>query len=741
MATDFKTSNLIESQLPSYLLDEGPNLVAFVKAYYEWLEQNGNATDALKNLIVNQDPDTTDLNKFFEYFKREVMSEFPTNVLANKRTLIKKIKDLYRAKGTTEAHRLLFRLLYNEEIDFFYPQESILRTSDGRWTKENSIRLGAPFVGNVDDLAAQIIVGRTSGATAKVLSVVTTVEVGITVKELFLSEVSGTFEDLEVVSNQDSTISGVITNSVGPLRNVSFPDVRFNRGGAGHVLGDRVRFASATGSGANGVVTETSDLAATIELKDGGSGYRVNNTVILVTGGDGSGLSATVTSITSPETITFYTDVIDDLKDTPIGFGPTYSSNSGSVSANLAVANAFTALNAALGTTGIVTGSINSISIVIGNYTFGLLPTVTAIDQDIADLELPDGSGGIKGSNAVLLANNITGAITAVSVDNFGIRYSAFDPVTVTNLSRTGTTAAVGNPVVSGVVENAGKYTDTKGFLSWDQKLQDSYYYQIFSYVIKSDQGIKKYRKFVNDLVHPAGTKFFGQVDIEENLDVSAFLDSEIFFQINLLGSSNGISIPSTLTIGTPQLDMIMYANSVLSTTAIGNITLGYVIDPVVSIETTAIVPNVNVLFVIGVDTSIEPTTALGDLNLKFNIDVPSISQTVISANTLLLLSGAGTVSVSNNNVITEYLGQPITSYLDSPIVTVGTPFAVIGTNTFFTLTVSGGSVIEIQDINPGLTGNTTYIVNTVFSNTSLTINTPFAGGNLVSGIYRYTYS
>lgn len=741
MATDFKTSNLVESQLPSYLLDEGPNLVAFVKAYYEWLEQNGNATDALKNLIVNQDPDTTDLNKFFEYFKREVMSEFPINVLANKRTLIKKIKDLYRAKGTTEAHRLLFRLIFNEEIDFFYPQESILRTSDGRWTKENSIRLGAPFVGSVDDLAAQIIVGRSSGATAKVLSIITTVELGITVKELFLSEVSGTFEDLETVSNQSNTISGKIINSVGPLRNVTFPDIRFNRGGSGHALGDRVRLTSATGTGANGVVTQTSDLAATIELKDGGSGYRVNNTVILVTGGDGSGLSATVTSITSPETITFFTDVIDDLKDTPIGFGPTYSSNSGFVSANLAVANAFTALNAALGTIGIVTGSINSISIIIGNFTFGLLPSVTAIDQDIADLELPDGSGGIKGLNAVLLANNITGAITSLAIDNFGTRYSAFDPVSVTNLSRTNTTAAVGNPVISGVVENAGKYTDTKGFLSWDQKLQDSYYYQIFSYVIKSDQGIKKYRKFVNDLVHPAGTKFFGQVDIEENLDVSAFLDSEIFFQINLLGSSNGISIPSTLTIGTPQLDMIMYANSVLSTTAIGNITLGYVIDPVVSIETTVIVPNVNVLFVIGVDTSIEPTTVLGDLNLKFNIDVPSISQTIISANTLLLLSGAGTVSVSNNNTITEYLGQPITSYLDSLIVTVGLPFAVIGTNTFFTLTVSSGSVIEIQDINPGLTGNTTYIVNTVFSNTSLSINTPFAGGNLVSGIYRYSYS
>lgn len=33
-------SNLIESQFPEIYRDEGPNFVAFVKAYYEWLEQN-----------------------------------------------------------------------------------------------------------------------------------------------------------------------------------------------------------------------------------------------------------------------------------------------------------------------------------------------------------------------------------------------------------------------------------------------------------------------------------------------------------------------------------------------------------------------------------------------------------------------------------------------------------------------------------------------------------------------------
>lgn len=803
MATDKKLSSLVESQLPSYLLDEGPNLVAFVKAYYEWLETNGQATDALKNLIVNQDIDTTDLGKFYDFFRREVLSEFPGNILANKKLVAKRIKDLYVAKGSRQAHRLLFRLLFNEEIDFYNPSDNILRTSDGRWSQENSIRLGAPFNGILEELENEVVTGNTSGASAKVASVITTFESGIEVKELFLIEISGTFRDLETVSNADGSISGIVVNTVGPLRDVTFPDVRFTRGGAGHQPGDRVSFTSLSGSGANGVVVSTSDLAATLSIINGGSGYRVSNTVITITGGTGSGLSGIVTSVSNTELVSFFNDTINELKDTPIGFGPTFSSNSGIVSANLAAANAFTSLGTALGTSSVAVGTINSISVVIGSFIPQSLPIVTVIDENIAKLELPDGSGGIKGQNAIIVANNIPGAITEVTVENFGTRYNAADQVTVANLTRAGTTPGIGDPIISGFIENEGKYTDTKGFLSWDQKLQDNFYYQIFSYVIRSsDIGVKKYRDFVNNIVHPAGTKFFGQVDIEETF-VFNDIDIESFVQIDLIGSANGVlSILSTVSIGELTLDMSLSANSVLSslalgtsviipiiaptsilttanladpnvlfvinpdeinstesipnnlvlnfnisantlgfTSSIGNVTLGTFLEPV-SITSTEIVSNNHSVAFVLAPISIESTIAFNGDSVNFNFNIPSITSSLaLSTNSLFLLPGDGVVSVSNNNLITEFLGQPVTSYLDSPIVTLGSPFAVVGTNTFFTLTVSGGSIIEIQDNNPGIAGNTVYVVNTVFSNTSLSINTPYAGGgNLVSGIYRYAY-
>ena len=51
MSTSFKTSNIIEQQFPDYVRDDGPNLVAFLKAYYEWAEQANNAIEVSKNLL------------------------------------------------------------------------------------------------------------------------------------------------------------------------------------------------------------------------------------------------------------------------------------------------------------------------------------------------------------------------------------------------------------------------------------------------------------------------------------------------------------------------------------------------------------------------------------------------------------------------------------------------------------------------------------------------------------------
>jgi len=745
MATDNKISTLIESQVPGYLLEEGPNLVAFLKAYYEWMETTGQVTDASKNYLTNRDIDTTDLNKFYEYFRREVLADFPKNVLADKRLVAKRIKDLYRAKGSTAAYNLLFRILYNQNVSIYKPSENILRASDGRWTQDTIVRLGAPFSGNLELAVGKIITGSNSGAVGKVLKVLTVFESGVEVKQLRLVEVVGTFIDLEKVTTPEG-LSGFVVNTVGPLSAVEFGSASAS-GGIGHQVGDSVTFSSVSGTGAIGVVDATSDEVLTFVITDGGSGYTVgSNTVISISGGlpkGGLTGSATVSAITNTETIFAYTDTIQGLSDTPIEYGPTYSSNSGIVSSNLASSNAYTALSAALGTLELVAGKISALTITTGNYANSSVPDVSAEQIQISPLDIPDGSGGFKGRNAIISPAFLPGSITDVTVTNGGRLYNAIDAVTVTNTTRSGTSAAIGDPVISGVIEEQGSYKDTKGFLSWDQRLQDNYYYQEFSYVIRSQKALKTYRNIVRDVIHPAGTALFGQIDIETEADLTG-LDVETLVSTDLIGGKDGVTVGSlTTTFGLiTQIDRTLPVESLTSTVTIPTHSVQYEINPTSftdgqDFSTDAVISRDSIL------TSITPTTAVStDTILSRDMFATSIASTLTvnePAEDVYLLAD-GFIYVSNTNTIQTYLGQPITQYLDDPVI-LGTPFVVQGDGSVaFSTIIKGGSQIEIEDRIPGTSGNTTYIVNTVFSNTTFTINTEFVGEAMSNGVFRYIY-
>jgi hypothetical protein len=63
---------------------------------------------------------------------------------------------------------------------------------------------------------------------------------------------------------------------------------------------------------------------------------------------------------------------------------------------------------------------------------------------------------------------------------------------------------------LNGLINYDGYYLNTDGFLSSDKKLQDSRKYQNFSYVVSTEKSLKEYKSMLLDLVHPAGTKLFG---------------------------------------------------------------------------------------------------------------------------------------------------------------------------------------------------------------------------------------
>lgn len=131
MTTRHKLSSIVENQLPEFIRSDYQTFVAFVKAYYEYLELEQQKDPAALRSI-----DST-LDSFITYFRKEYAANAP-QILTNERFFLSKVKDLYLSKGTEASFDLLLRLMFNKEISVKYPSEQILRASDGKWNLDVS---------------------------------------------------------------------------------------------------------------------------------------------------------------------------------------------------------------------------------------------------------------------------------------------------------------------------------------------------------------------------------------------------------------------------------------------------------------------------------------------------------------------------------------------------------------------------------------------------------------------------
>jgi len=126
----------LDQIIPEHVRTENPELMAFVEAYYEWLQLPGNPASILNNLTEYRDLDRA-ADLFLEYLQREIATSIPENIRSDKRKLYKNVVDIYLSKGSTPSYQALFNLAFNDEIELFFPRVDILKPSDGKWDASN----------------------------------------------------------------------------------------------------------------------------------------------------------------------------------------------------------------------------------------------------------------------------------------------------------------------------------------------------------------------------------------------------------------------------------------------------------------------------------------------------------------------------------------------------------------------------------------------------------------------------
>lgn len=343
-----KISNLIESQFPQFYQEEGPDFILFMKSYYEWMESEGQAVNQARNLFDYRDIDNT-LENFLEFFQQKYLYGIPFRIISNKRFLLKHILDVYRSKGTIQCYKLLFKLIYNQDIEVYLPGVDLLKPSDGTWVEPLYLEITDSIL--TETLVGKTIVGTSSGTTATVESYITEPINSNIVATVFISNMmpkGGQFiygEKIVNIYDKDNTeiinICPTILGSVDSLQIIN--------GGQNFNIGDIIEIAHkditnnaiiSSGIDAKLKVTGLSRALGSINfnIDRGGFGYTSNTNIFIYKGNNdttGQGASFAVSNYSYRKSIQYNTDLIVDFRDKLInsstfGFPANTSANNSS---------------------------------------------------------------------------------------------------------------------------------------------------------------------------------------------------------------------------------------------------------------------------------------------------------------------------------------------------------------------------------------------------------------------------
>ena len=294
---DQGVSNLVAERVPQFVAIEHTTFLTFLQQYYEWMEEEGNPKYVSNRLLDYRDVDNT-LDTLLVRFLSEFADGLPSTLAStqtDKRKMVKRMVDFYRAKGTEKSYKTFFRLLFGEEPDLYYPAEDILTLSSGKWVEPTFIRTTANMAeASILDLPGRRVHqrGLTHGAISAygyVEKAEKKLEYGY---EFLEAEISGVFGSFDPEREVVYAVTGGAT--AGEYLFPILKSAGISAAGIGYKVGDEVVVSgSTTGVGARIYVSSVGkrgDIRG-LDILDYGIYYKGRDalTASVTTSGSGTG--------------------------------------------------------------------------------------------------------------------------------------------------------------------------------------------------------------------------------------------------------------------------------------------------------------------------------------------------------------------------------------------------------------------------------------------------------------------
>lgn len=508
-------TSVVGSQIPLQIRLNSRTFVELLEDYYRFLNIEGNPSNVIDRIVDEHDLDKVVDELYLDKIKNEIAKGIPNSPYVQKAFLLQRIVDAYEIRGNTESVLYFFRIFFNEEVSVRTPWDQVLIPSAGKWIRTLKSRI-LLYVGDETVLNNNKLVQyNRQGAISATIEIESARKIKL--KDKFYYDLTlrndtsvGTFNPRLLVQTADGLARGKLIRS---LSKISITD-----GGKGYSMGDRVFIGGKENISFRGVVQRVDTFGKILQVKL--DNYGLSSSVDYITGIKNDPEVLPNLSTVYLNGCIFYTNTNyyfqSDLTATPDPYSGEFDLES------------------------------DTVFEITGDTPDGLLSEHTNTSVDITATVTSQG----------LLITNVHDRVDGISIHDFEY-YTDADLVnqdysedfkTIANITVASNKVDIESNPASfqlsfGVVSlSDGFWGDERHRPSGFSVLQDSFYYQIFSYEINSGIPINNWRSQLGEYLHPAGLKVFGRINSADTVALSTEMTGE-------LSIDDSLFVPTDVTI------------------------------------------------------------------------------------------------------------------------------------------------------------------------------------------------
>lgn len=287
---------ILESKIPGYIQEQYPRFVEFFRDYLTWLESDGNFLQILNDWRQNNEPSLS-VEPYVTAILKDMGFESGQGLKVRKEVMIHILRDLYLARGTEASFRLLFRTLFDADVEIRYPREQLFVPSAAEFGERFYVFTSASnlnsslFQGYLD------YIRENGGQMTGVISDTKAAVEDITI----VYGTNGPMLKIETLRPDGEFDVGeqVIINAGGIFSEVVSPtlEIQIEASGSGYQVGERVLVSGSELPGVASVASVRKGSIDSVEVVYPGTGYSLGEYVRANSVDDGAGFTAVVSEI------------------------------------------------------------------------------------------------------------------------------------------------------------------------------------------------------------------------------------------------------------------------------------------------------------------------------------------------------------------------------------------------------------------------------------------------------------